>query len=198
MNARLDAVSIDIQSNTGVLSTDTPTSTIPLESRDEAIATKTMSAQATAPIQTTSTMLWQIATAFSTGLALLFALLWRRACKKPSLIMVNEPTTFHSTKTDALMQLKTACAKKDLFAIKSAVIEWAKIEFPNQAIHSLSNMQHCIHNKELQEKLRQLEKALYGSAQADANWNDIYTMIDAGYKNKSEANTPLPSLYPNN
>lgn len=70
----------------------------------------------------------------------------------------------------AFKQLSKACKGDDVDAIRTSLVAWAKLFWPQQTISSLHDVRHMKGNGALHKALQHIENALY-SSHATAQWN---------------------------
>lgn len=147
----------------------------------------------------TNSLLWQIIALVNGILAFIFAGLWLSNKKYPKqkTTMPNE-SLVNSTNSNPLKALKTACINKQFSAIKIALIEWAKIQYPTQKIHSLIDIQQLLNNKDVSLWLNNLDKAIYKNEGNNEDWLAFYEIIHRLHHDKIEKDKALPPLYPKN
>jgi len=68
--------------------------------------------------------------------------------------------TYHIYKLQ--LRLKKACKQSDYFQIKTILLEWAKVQFPEHSILNLVSLSSMTQSKTIIESLSQIDRSLYG------------------------------------
>ncbi len=144
----------------------------------------------------TNVLVWQISTAISTVLALLFFILFLRARKQRFHITpVVDP--IKTAGNNALKTLKTACQSMNIPTIRLALLEWAKEEWPQSTIHSTSDICRLANDEKVDMWIKKIDAHLYNKKSTQENWLELYALIaaKASYKASGTDNALAP-LYP--
>ena len=62
------------------------------------------------------------------------------------------------------LRLKKACEQSDYFQIKTILLEWAKIQYPEQSLLNLVSLSAMTQNKTIIESLSEIDRHLYGNS----------------------------------
>ncbi|RKZ91329.1 MAG: hypothetical protein DRQ43_10230, partial [Gammaproteobacteria bacterium] len=62
------------------------------------------------------------------------------------------------------LRLKKACKQSDYYQIKTILLEWAKIQYPEQSILNLVSLSAMTQSKSIIESLSQIDRYLYGNS----------------------------------
>ncbi|MFC4892900.1 BatD family protein [Pseudofrancisella aestuarii] len=100
--------------------------------------------------------------------------------KKRKVIVVDEESFKEqdSVKVGTLSEVKKACSKKDIFALKEAIIAWAKTRYKSQ-IFSLPDVARF--NDDLKDKLQELNRAIY-SNEDFSNYKELLELLTKANK----------------
>lgn len=101
------------------------------------------------------------------------ALLWRIKSAKPQQKEKNDKVS--QSISACLKQLKSACEKNDAQETKKALLEWAKIVFPEKQPNNLSVLAKLVKGS-LKEHLTLLNSQLYSSNTSDWHCIEIYEL----------------------
>ena len=111
--------------------------------------------------------------------------LWWRAKSKPALIE-NKSKKITPTISHSLKQLKTACEKNDAQETKAALLEWAKLVFPDAQPNNLSDIaNHVSHS--LKQDIISLNAYLYNPQTTEWQCGELYQKCkeqEQSYSNK--------------
>jgi len=110
----------------------------------------------------------------------------------------QNPNSSLSSK-QALKKLKKACMENDLHTIKYALLEWAKVYWPNQDFNNIGDVLKQGFDERLESSLKQLDQSLYAKEKSDWDghrfWKFFIEHIKSFEKKKNDSdNDPLPPL----
>ncbi|MBT8097871.1 MAG: protein BatD [Woeseia sp.] len=141
----------------------------------------------------------------SEGLALLWLITicgWWFSTRQPrrEIARVEPEVPLHKQQARLIKKARKGARERDADAVKQALLEWAKLEWPNNAPRSVGSIANRV-AAPLREELLALSAASYGPAR-DANWDG--TTLDKALRNVSivsatandAAKEVLPPLMP--
>lgn len=186
--AELPAITLHI-SGEPLISPQTPL-VAPEQSHTEQPGTGTATKQ---PAHGRSSLLgWQLATLFSSLLAVILAILYIRQYRKkplPANTITNEP----DTKAAAQKALKIACSNNDTAQIRHCLLQWAQQVWPDERIHALADIRRILNKPEVSSWLNKLDASLYQQQDASYDWMDFYRLLQAIHEKDTTDNQ---TLYP--
>ncbi|MCW9025188.1 MAG: BatD family protein [Gammaproteobacteria bacterium] len=120
--------------------------------------------------------------------------------KKPGARVSNTNEQHELSLKQATKNIKQACSNNDPQAVKTALLDWARLQFPEQAVTSLGTLARLV-NKELQQELQALNTLLYSSADpGQYNWNgaNLWQQFNQSLKGNapSRIDVAKPALEP--
>jgi hypothetical protein len=118
--------------------------------------------------------------------------------RRKSAAVTTTATTLH---TAQLGDIKKACLQKRWPELKSALLQWAKTQWPQQHILSLGQLAQQVTSTELKNLLQQLDQLFYADQSPTAFdgkifWQSFKAYTKTLHKSKMGKRNPLPSLYP--
>jgi hypothetical protein len=141
---------------------------------------------------------WQLSTAISAFIASIFIVLYFFSLKKisPAATKVTNKEKLETSYN--LQTLKNACKNKDIATIRSALLSWAKAAYPNNNVHSLTDLTYLLKDEEIKEWINTIDANLYTSKKHDAKWTNLYQLIaDKQIALNEKNHSALEKLYPN-
>lgn len=154
----------------------------------------------TAPVATVgngSLRLWQLSTAAALSGMLLFAGLWWRARQvsgaKPASTAAYSPG---SNRQQHLKHLQSACQNNNPAGIRSALLAWGRLYWPDQPISSVMDIARLLGSDTINRYAQQLDAALYTGSQPQQSWQGLYDAIAEKDKMENQGNSALAPLYP--
>lgn len=152
------------------------------------------------PADTSRLLAWQIATAISSALAVLFlSILLMQNRKKPA-AMSAAPAVSQSSAAKALATLKNACQAGKPGDIRRDLLAWAQLNWPDARIHSTSDIALLCRDEELRNWLNRLDAYLYAVDRQPGghndNWPDFYHYLEQHHSREAASKTDLQPLYP--
>jgi hypothetical protein len=131
------------------------------------------------------------------GLAIGFAFAWFLVV----IIRWIKPAYFLNNKLrKAKKKLKKACSENDPAQARSALLQWASAQWPDEDLLNLNDLARWIHNVQIKKQLHLLSQALY-SQHKKTNWQgrDLWSAMNS-YRHKTASKTyrvkDLPPINP--
>ena len=99
----------------------------------------------------------------------------------------------------AKKKLQVACRQNDPALARSALLDWASAEWPDEELLNLNDLAHWIHNVQIKKHLHLLSQALY-SQNKNANWQgrDLWSVINTYRHKKAVTRRKVKDLPPIN
>ena len=100
-----------------------------------------------------------------------------------------------SSSRAALKELRNACHQNSPVKTREAILEWARINWPDKRITSISQLKNYC-SPEFKTKLDELNNILYGKNNNQWNGKDFLKVFEAQIKNQKQDKTPAGKLEP--
>ncbi|NRB41488.1 MAG: BatD family protein [Pseudomonadales bacterium] len=164
----------------------------PVQSQGNSVIAETKTSQ--------TLYLWQAAFAISLICAIVFAALYFRSLKQHQTVSTdnNKPSTSVDL-TEAFKKLQQTCQGNDAAAVRQALLQWAKLNWPRQAINSSQDIVHLVKNSALKGEIKKLDAVLFSNQTAGSDFNDLFNSLSTvSQKKTASAQKNLAELYPVN
>ncbi|WP_246125069.1 BatD family protein [Exilibacterium tricleocarpae] len=162
-----------------------------------------------APITTAGSLwAWQVATALSALLALLFAWLWRRAAGPQSAAPADTPRgNAVDTEAKAFQQLRATCSNGEPRAIRRALLQWAQLYWQEPHLTRIADLAARLADDEASACCAELEALLYAENSGSGNVRQLCNTLlaclarlraqrpAAAKASRRGADPALPELY---
>lgn len=155
---------------------------------------------------------WILSTAIlaisNVALALLAFKLWNKTrsteSNKPLMRPIGNPTTLKQ----ALKELQRHCQSGLLSGVRSSLIVWGQLRWPQAGINSLAQLKTQFkaqlqaqpkqggNSEQLLQIIDQLDSALYGGGSKEIDLAKLYQAVNSIAANKQQANSKEPGLRP--
>lgn len=95
--------------------------------------------------------------------------------------------------------LKSACLLDDAIKVKTTLVKWAKVKWPEKDIRNLGDVTKHVQTPELSSEINTLRKNLYSPQQETWDGKEFWALLENDMKvkvqKKANGNTELPALY---
>ena len=143
-------------------------------------------------------IMWQISAAIASALALLFMILFVHARK--NIITVEEVTDSppqHSSADIYLKELSTACTNRNTQAIRTSLLHWAQLTWPNSTLHSTVDVARLFNDNNFALRMKNLDAILFSGEESIENWQGLYDQVEEIHQQLNVKNKQkLAPLYP--
>lgn len=127
-------------------------------------------------------------------------LIWRRVDKSPA---VSNKPMHHvqqgSTKK-AMTELKQACSSNNPVAAKQAILDWARVIWPDISPRNLEQIAALLHDSTIKQAFADLAQLLYKGGGSDWDgkrfWENVSSRMRQPKITKQKSHKSLPDLYP--
>ncbi|OUS09420.1 hypothetical protein A9Q89_12960 [Gammaproteobacteria bacterium 53_120_T64] len=136
--------------------------------------------------------------------AAIFALLWWR--NRPAAAQTSKQSTLPIPDKELFRQIRMASAVDNYPALRQAIIDWARVHWQRDSLHSLEQVAELAANEELSAEFKALDARLYSNSevQQPVSSDSIFLQLEqvrkSGPANTSAANKGgrqhLQALYP--
>lgn len=202
--ATLPEITLHVMGNANTSTTPMPlvepSTAIPDSIASEAGNASNITTSSTTTQSSSLLILWQTATAIVSILALLFLVLYIKARKSVYYtIEANNESPTASSADQYLRELKVACTSSDTQAIRTALLYWAQLTWPNTKLHSTIDIARQFNDDSFALLTKKLDAILFSGDTSIENWQELYQQVEAKHlqlnlKNKQR----LAPLYPVN
>lgn len=149
-------------------------------------------APTTRPTESGLSLAWWIALGFAAAWISTVALWWYR---------YKHPSNTVGKKQKALKQVRRACEANDSEKARTAVLHWAKIQWPEAELLHLTDISNRVREATLKKQLSVLAQALYSREQrehwrGELLWQAINAYRPSSKTGSKRRNTDLPPINP--
>ncbi len=136
--------------------------------------------------------------AFGWLLTLFYVFYLRKIISRPA---GNEAITTNSSEAQMFASIASACEQRQPKAVRTALIDWARIFWNSESISALSDISQRCNDDQLQRQLGELDRTLYSTQDAAADFDFI--SLNTGlqhwrkqqHSRKRKVEAALPALY---
>lgn len=149
-----------------------------------------------------SNRIWIFLTILFAGAWLITLLLWwRRRKQKPAPPASPVIKAMHTSPQQCSKQVRLACQQHDPQAVKTALLDWAKAQWPETPPLSLGALAKQVHNAALADAITNLERNLYTTPGTAWRADNLLSQFDSYLKQSNQHNSAdtkavLAPLYP--